>query len=381
MKLISREQIENLAKFKSSEFLTTSFYLDTKKRKKTRKEVNLALKNQLAKGKSRLEGMNLTRKQKDSLLKDLDVIGNYCRKHLISYTGAGLALFSCAGKDFFQDIELPNSPLNRIIFDQNPYVRLLSAILNEHTRICCLAIDRKEAKWYDIYAGEITQADSLTGDIPKRIKEGGWEGYDSKRIERHINQQLKDYFKKTAQNTFRLLKKNAFDWFFLGCQDEYCAEFDSFLHPYIKKRMKGRLKISPGDSKDKVLQKTEDLVKELKIAEKEAILRTFTSEMKKGGLSVSGLKNTLRKINRGEVQTLLITRYLSKPGRLCPKCRFLYADEATCPSCRIKTSTLLDVVDEAVEAALEKNAQIRHITPPSDLNQYGDIGAILRYKT
>jgi peptide subunit release factor 1 (eRF1) len=103
--------------------------------------------------------------------------------------------------------------------------------------------------------------------------------------------------------------------------------------------------------------------------------------MKKGGLSVSGLKNTLRKINRGEVQTLLVTRYLSKPGRICPKCRFLYADEATCPACRVKTTSIVDIVDEAVEAALDKNARIRHITSPSDLNRYGDIGAILRYKT
>ena len=107
----------------------------------------------------------------------------------------------------------------------------------------------------------------------------------------------------------------------------------------------------------------------------------FTAEMQKGGLSVSGLKNTLRKINRGEVQTLLVTRYLSRKGRICQQCRFLYADETTCPSCRVKTSEILDVVDEAVEAALDKNAQIRHITSPSPLNRFGDIGAILRYKT
>ena len=81
------------------------------------------------------------------------------------------------------------------------------------------------------------------------------------------------------------------------------------------------------------------------------------------------------------MQTLLITRYLSKSGRMCPKCSFLYADESTCPVCRVKTSAIEDVVDEAVEAALDKDAQVRHITPPSELSQHGDIGAILRYKT
>jgi peptide subunit release factor 1 (eRF1) len=272
MKLISREQIEKLAKFKSSKFLTTSFYLDTKKRKKTKKEVNLAMKNLMSKGKSLMEGMSIDRDQKESLLKDLELIDRYRRRRLASYKAAGLALFSCAGEGFFQEFELPNSPLNRIIFDHNPYVRLLSAIVNEHPRICTLTIDRKEAKWHDIFMGEISPMDSMAGDIPKRVKEGGWEGYESKRIERHINQQLKDYFKRAAQNTFRLFKEREFDWLFLGCQDEYCTEFDTFLHPYIKNRMKGRLKAGSGEPPDRILQKTEALVKDLKVREKEEIL-------------------------------------------------------------------------------------------------------------
>ena len=47
MKLLSRDQIESLAKFKSEKFLTSSFFLDTKKRKKTKKEIDLAVKSLL----------------------------------------------------------------------------------------------------------------------------------------------------------------------------------------------------------------------------------------------------------------------------------------------------------------------------------------------
>ncbi len=39
----------------------------------------------------------------------------------------------------------------------------------------------------------------------------------------------------------------------------------------------------------------------------------------------------------------------------------------------------MDVIDEAVEAALEKNGQVKHINPPSRLNRYGKIGAFLRF--
>jgi hypothetical protein len=46
----------------------------------------------------------------------------------------------------------------------------------------------------------------------------------------------------------------------------------------------------------------------------------------------------------------------------------------------VKTEGVVDVVDEAIEAAMKKNAELRHITPPSKLDHYGKIGAFLRYK-
>ena len=44
MKLSSQEQIENLSKFKSDSFLTTSFYLQTNKSRMTKKEIALSSK-------------------------------------------------------------------------------------------------------------------------------------------------------------------------------------------------------------------------------------------------------------------------------------------------------------------------------------------------
>jgi hypothetical protein len=40
----------------------------------------------------------------------------------------------------------------------------------------------------------------------------------------------------------------------------------------------------------------------------------------------------------------------------------------------------MDIIDEAVESALEKKAQVIHLDPPSKLSRYGKIGALLRYK-
>ena len=47
----------------------------------------------------------------------------------------------------------------------------------------------------------------------------------------------------------------------------------------------------------------------------------------------------------------------------------------------INTASVVDVIDEAVAAALNSSSVVNHINPPSGLDRYGGIGAFLRYKT
>lgn len=381
MKLLSREQIENLAKFKSNSFLTTSLYLDTSKNRQTKKEIELSFKNLINTGKTRIDKMGLSKENKDSLVQDLEKIQTFCTRNLNGYNYMGLAIFSCAKKNFWQEFNLVNSPKNTVVFDQNPYVRPLSALLGEYRRTCAFIIDRKEAKWYDIDMGEITLFEILKGDVPSKVREGGWEGYESKRIERHIASRLHAFFSSAAKITFELYNKNKFDWLFLGCSDEHASELEPLLHPYLKKRLGGRIKAKPNDSPDRVLKESLNLKQQLEQQEKDEIVRRYVAELEKGGLAASGLKNTLRKLNNGEAQTLLVTRHFSKPGRICPRCNLLYVDELRCVSCQRKTEKVVDIIDEAVEAAIEKGSRVAHINPPSGLRKYGNIGVLLRYKT
>jgi hypothetical protein len=64
---------------------------------------------------------------------------------------------------------------------------------------------------------------------------------------------------------------------------------------------------------------------------------------------------------------------------MCPKCHSLYVDELRCPICQVKTEKVLDVIDQSVEAAMNKKCRVHHVTPPSKLDRYGRIGAFLRY--
>src|SRR4030042_3749318 len=186
MKFNSPGQIQVLAGFKSENLLITSFYLDTDKSRQTKKEIAVSFKNLLNDGRTRLESMDLSKVRKESLLQDLDKIGRFGTQGLPVWNAAGLAMFARTGAKFWEKLALPRGPPNHFIFDRSLYVRPLPSIMDEYRRICALLLDRQEARWSEVFMGEISLLDSLKSDVPSRVRAGGWQGSTSKRIERDI---------------------------------------------------------------------------------------------------------------------------------------------------------------------------------------------------
>jgi peptide subunit release factor 1 (eRF1) len=228
--------------------------------------------------------------------------------------------------------------------------------------------------------GRLAHLETLLCELPKQDKDGDFDGTSVRRIERHVDAHVHEHYKKASQVTFDLFQKEKFDWLFLGCEDHFYSDLEQFLHAYLRERLKGRIKAKPSDSEDRILKESLELEASLSRAAEEEDVRRFVAELEKGGRAVSGMKDSLRGVNQLEVQSLLVTHNFAAEGKMCPKCRFLYVEEAVCPTCGIPTNPVTDVVDEAIEAAFKQHAEVRHVSPPSKLDHYGKIGALLRFK-
>ncbi len=380
MRFQGRPHIETLAKFQSQGELVTSFYLDNDKGRLTKKEIQLALKNLLSDARSRLEGLGVSREKAEALGRDLALIEDFGSRNLVSSKASGLAAFSCSRKGFWLDLDLPHGPRNRIVFDANFYVRPLSAILDKYNSICVVLLDRREARWHEISMGEIRPLAELSSDVPAKVKEGGFEGTEAKRIERRLDARLQDHLKKAAQKTMELHKQVPCDRIFTGGEDSLCADLEGHLQKPLRDRLSARLKARPGDPPAKVRKEALAVEAALKKAEEEETVQKLVAELERGGLAASGLRETIHRLNQFEVQTLVVTHNFSKPGRVCPAHRFYYLEELQCPVCGKKTDIVRDVVDEAIETVLKRGGTVKHVTPPSKLDRYGEIGAFLRYK-
>jgi peptide subunit release factor 1 (eRF1) len=380
MKFQDRSQIETLARFKGQGDLVTSFYIDTDKGRQSKKEILLGLKNLLNEAKTRATSLSAGKDKIDSLLRDLDRIAEYGSQIVQTANAPGLAAFSDSRQGFWQPLELPHGPRNRVVFEANFYVRPLASILDKYSHICALLVDRREAVWYDILMGEIKFLDKIQSDVPSKIKEGGFEGTSAKRIERHLEAHLQEHYKKAAQRTFEISKKHPFDWLFIGAEENHGVEIEPHLHSYLCDKVKARLRARPTDPPAKVLQEVLEIETRLKKAEDEEIVQKLVAELERGGLATSGLRDTIHRLNQFEVQTLVVTHNFSRPGRICPTHRFFYLDELQCPVDDKKTEVVQDLVDEAIETVIKRGGSVRQVEPPTKLDRYGGIGAFLKYK-
>lgn len=373
-----RDRIVALSRFQSGPFLTTSFFLDTDQSKRTRREILLAAKNMIAGARADVAALDAAKDKKASLEKDLAAIEAYCGGNMTS-ASPGLAIYACSGAGFWETLDLPEAPHGRIVFDHNPYIRPVNRILENRRRFLVLILDRREARWYEIFMSRIGPLATLSSDIPKKAK-SGVEGQETKRIERHVDALVHGHLKRAAQMTFDILKKNGFAGLWLGCADVLHRDFEAMLHPFVREWIKGRLRAKPSDPLEKVLREGEELERRLKEEEEEALLKKLIGEIEKGSRARSGLRDCLAAVNKGEVQTLVVTQLHGVPGKYCPRCKLLFLDELRCPACERKTESRPDIVDEAIEAALNRKCDIRYVSSPSKLDHYGKIGALLRYK-
>jgi len=372
-----RDRIVALSRFSGDPFLTTSFFLDTNPAKRTRREMLLAVKNMLAGARADVAALDAARNIKASLEKDLSAIEAYCAGNMAS-AAPGLAIYACSGKGFLESLDLPEAPQDRVLFDRNPYIRPINRILQDRRRFLVLTLDSREARWYEVFMSRIGPLASLSSEIPKKPK-SGVTGQEAKRIASHVEALVHGHLKRSAQTTFDILKKNGFAGLWLGCPDALHRDFEGLLHSFVRDRIKGRLKAKPSDPLDKVLREAEELERKMKEAEEEAFLKSLVGEIEKGRRARAGLRDCLAALNKGEVQTLVVTRFHAVAGKRCPRCKLLFLDEPRCPACERKTESRPDIVDEAIEAALGRKCDVRYVGSPSKLDHYGKIGALLRY--
>jgi peptide chain release factor subunit 1 len=380
--MISRQQIDKLLRFQQAGYLVTSCYLTLDRTKMPAQMLKIRVKDLLQAAQHELAAKAATHEQRESLREDFKRIEQFALQEIVTNHHRGLAVFSCAGQKFWQTYRLPRLVRNILIADRDPYIRPLTSILAEYHRYCTVLVDRIHGKIFEVYMGQILEHTEMLNSVPRRVREGGYQGREERQIERRHDHAVHQHFQDLADATFNLFKRDQFDYLVLGGHRDVLSLFKQHLHPYLKQRWAGDFHCEPGKiASADVLRHALDVEDQVEWQHERRLASELVQKAQAGDLAVSGVGATLGALAKGEAQTLLVEDGLELPGYVCYRCHFTHLEPGQCPQCHQPTEPCPDVVDEAIELALAKNCAVEHVRGPTALREAGRMGALLRFRS
>ncbi len=379
--MITRQQIDQLLSFQNGEYLVTSCYVNLDRNKMPAQMLKIRVKDLLNNAQRQLSAKSGSHTQRESLRNDFGRIEEHMMQAVVANRHKGEVAFSCHGENYWQTFGLPRLVRNILIADRAPYIRPLTAILGEYHRYCVVLVDRMHAQIYEVYLREIVERWSVVDTVPKRVREGGVGGRDERNHERRYDQKVQQHFRHVAEQAFRIFQRDKFDWLILAGQREPLREFKEMMHPYLRERWVGDFHAEPAKATvAEILARSLEIEERVEWNHEVKLAEHLVQHASSGKRAVKGIGATLMALDRGEAQTLLVEDGFEMPGFACFHCHFASMEPVSCPHCNQPTEPCGDIVDEAIELAMQRNCQVEHLRGATALRDDGRIGALLRYQ-
>ncbi len=393
--------LRNLEKLHSEKEKVVSLYLrlfpeDRQDRKYVRvyKDLVKAQKSAMEKAGMDYKGLEEDFKRIEDFISEPDNLKN----------GRGVAIFSCMENGVFEVVKLPYVYRNRLMVSSVPLIREIATLDEEFGKTAIVLLDRKHARFFlmglevieeveDIFEALATRAhkfhsggSTLKGaqglmkhSIPSRRGAPNviQHGYGEYRFNTRLVEERHRLFKGVNDALMEMWKEHKFERLVIGSEREDVKEVENFLHEYLLERLVGYINANPsyvdlGELKEKVL---DVLIRKDREEDRLALQRCKDLL---GRMSVMGTEQTLKMLQMGNVRELLVPQDYVKEGYLCPQSH-MPTLEPNCPLEGEKALPVADVVNEAIELALEERAKVRVIVEPELQREMDGLCAILRF--
>ena len=292
--------------------------------------------------------------------------------------GPACAEVNGAPVNFFETIKLPRPVETRAVIDDSPWVEPL-AELGMRGSWAVLLVNRKTARMLRGSPERLVELPPVEDDVHGQHDQGGWS---QARYQRSIEKEVHDHLKRAAEVAFRRFRRSPFDRLLLGGPEEILSAMEERLHPYMRERVAGRVKVDvEASTTEEVAQAAAAVIAELDRAREREALDRLADGVGSGGRGAAGLADTIEALNERRVGVLLVAEGLTAPGVVCPRDGWVGVDGPNC--CPVDGTELehrSDIIERAIELAITQSAEVmigRYHR--EELERHGGIGAVLRF--
>ncbi|MBV8162469.1 MAG: hypothetical protein JO265_16245 [Acidimicrobiia bacterium] len=312
-----------------------------------------------------------------AVCRDLERIEDHVKGGIDRSHTRGLAMFASGGDGLWEALHLPVPVTNRLVVNQHPQVRQIEAVVERAERFAVLLADRQRARLFVFQLGQLVDWSERFDRLPRHEDEGGELAKDQ--VRDHVDGAMRRHLLRTAAAAFELFQESGFDRLLIGAPADIAGALEHALHPYLRERVAARLAVAVGAR--------EDDVREAAVAVEDEVLRRHEAEEVErlraaagmGDGAVVGLDEVLAALVARRVDTLLVSDGFEAPGWRCRSCAFLATRGPACPVCATRMERADDVVEEAVQEALNQSVRLDVCRDNADLDVLGRIGALLRF--
>jgi peptide subunit release factor 1 (eRF1) len=317
---------------------------------------------------------SLTHAQREELKKDVERVRRWFEGEFDASGTRGVAVFCATGAGLFDVHQLARPIRSEVVLDDSPFIEPLTAHPGGDG-YCVLLVNRQVARILCGGADGMREVVSMVDDVHGWHDQGGWS---QARYQRGIEKETKDHLKHAGDELFKLSKRGMVRRLIIGAPEEMRGEVEQTLHSYLRERIAGWLDIDVRSTPDQVMQQAANVMLEDARARERELLDRLKSELGRNARGAAGVADTLAALNERKVEALLVKEGFRAGGYATAAADFLSTEAGRSPQGE-DLQKRDDIVESAIESALEQSAEVVTVRHHPDLDAVGSIAALLRY--
>ncbi|MBN1537214.1 MAG: host attachment protein [Anaerolineales bacterium] len=316
--------------------------------------------------------------------KDAQVIERYF-DHEFDWIGRSVAVFSCAPEAWFRVYSLAIPIRSRLRIGNRPHVKPLVDILDAFGGYGVALVDKQGARLFHFHLGKLIEQEGVLGESVRRTKRGGGSQAAGRRggvagQTNYVDEVAERNAREAAEFAARFFSEKNVRRIVIGGTEDNIGYFRSQLPKAWQSLVIGTFSMSMTASHDEILDRAMQIGLEAELRREAKLIEMVITSAAKGRGGVVRLEDTLKAVQEGRVQTLLIREGLRIPGQHCPHCGYVTSTPMqACPACGHIVEQTPDLVEMAVKQTLKSGGDVEILHNDLELADYEHIGGLLRY--
>jgi peptide subunit release factor 1 (eRF1) len=309
--------------------------------------------------------------------RDVERIKYYLENEL-EPSANGAAIFACSGAGFFEAAQL-YAPFerHRISVSDRPDLYPLARVLNQYDRYVALLADTNSARLFVFGLGKQLEEKQILNQKTNRSQVGGWS---QARFQRHTENYHLHHAKEVIDALERVVREEQINHVILSGDEVIIPLLREQMPKELTDKVVEVLRINIKAPQHEVLQATLEAMREQQAHDDAERVERLLNEYRSGGLAVVGARDTLKALEIGQVDELLINAdrgTLEVEGVSRDLSLIATASDGSRPGAEPRA---VAVADHLVTLAQQTAANVIFIEEASLLASVGGVGAFLRYK-